>query len=152
MKKIKIKIKKKHIPALFAAGGFFGGALLSAAIFLVMVAYPASDGNSFLNATSYGIRLSVDSVFNMGRKEAYGRVESIGDNTLTLVASRAGITRMYTLTFDATTKFYAFSSDAEISEIRLKPSDIQLGERVSVTTTEPIGSRKHQKIASVLVI
>jgi hypothetical protein len=152
MKKLKFKIKKKHIPALFAAGGFAGGTILTAALLLVMVAYPASDGNSILNATSYAIRISVDSLFNMGRKEAYGRVESIGDNTLTLVATRAGITRMYTLTFDAATKFYAFSNDAEISEIPLKPDDIQLGEQVSVTTTEPIGSKKNQQIASVLVI
>ncbi len=152
MKKLKFKIKKKYIPAFFAGSGFLGGVLLTASILLVMVAYPASDGKSFLNATSYAIRISVDSIFNMGRKEAYGRVESIGDNTLTLLASRGGIRRMYVLTFDATTKFYAFSNDTEISEIRLAPADIERGEQVSVTTEEPIGSKKNQKIASVLVI
>jgi len=152
MKKIKFKIKKKHIPAFYAASGFAAGGFVAALLLLVMVAYPASDGKSFLNATSYAIRISVDSVFNMGRKEAYGRVESIGEGTLTLVASRAGIVRVYLLRFDASTKFYTFSADEALSEIRLRPGDIGEGEYVSVTTTKALGSSKNQKIASVLVI
>jgi hypothetical protein len=143
--------KNKYTSALLVGGGFAVGFVFSAAIFIVLVTYPIHD-NRFLNGISYGLRASVDAVFNWGRKEAYGRIDTIEDGMITLSTNRAGIVRTYRVRFDENTKFYTFAADAELSEVLLTPSDIAPGEYASITTKEPVGSVNEQIILSVLIM
>ncbi|MES2006696.1 MAG: hypothetical protein V4436_01150 [Patescibacteria group bacterium] len=153
MARAKKKKKKYAVPVTYwyAGAGFVLGFLVSTVLFIVLITYPIQE-NRFLDGVSYGLRASVDSVFNWGRKEAYGRVDAINDGMLTLTSHRSGITRVYHVRFDDATKFYMFAPDAELSEVLLTSGDIKPGEYASITTEEPIGSKKEQKIISVLIM
>lgn len=93
-----------------------------------------------------------DDLFNLGRKEAYGKVETIGKGLLVLVTQRAGVTRIYHVRYNEDTRFYMFASDNELSEVELSPEDIQEGEYVSVTTERPISTQGSQEAISIIVM
>ena len=147
------KKKKYTIPILYVytGAGFAAGFLVSSILFIILITYPMQE-NRFLDGNSYELRVSVDMLFNWGRKEAYGRVEDIGNGMLTLTSNRSGITRTYHVRFNENTKFYMFAPDSELSEVLLTPEDIEIGEYASIITEEPIGSKKEQKIISLLVM
>jgi hypothetical protein len=134
------------------------GAIVGASILGIFVNYIISRAISGESTDGIFLGSSVDQVREGIAKvdeekkvtSVYGKVVSIGSGTLVLEVQQIEGPKQFTFIYGDDTKIFTLANDAASSEIPLSSDEIQVGDHLTVTSNEAVGSVQDQHAIKIV--